>query len=404
MNILVLANEYPYDKFPRKNWTKTVNYFARAWVKQGHQVVVIVNATRFPSVYYRVASFLKSIIASKYDIDSSDVDNSSWTKPFGFEDEGVLVFNMPMLKRRPGGKFSKSEFRRQEHKIVAQLKKIGFTPDAITGHWLNPQLELIVRLKSHYQAKTAFVFHIDYQEENCRKFNAIGNAPRLDHIGCRCLADAKKIMGWLPLKEHPFLCPSGVPDEYVEEAISNNSPKTFGKVPLKILTCGRMVQYKQFPAVIEAASKSFGRYELNIIGDGPLRCELESFAASIGQAGNVHFLGRIPRDKVQKMMSESEIFALVSIQETFGMVYLEAMLQGCIVVASKDGGVDGIIIDGENGFLCEEGNAEELTQVLKKIQSLSTEEKISISQNAIKTAKEYSDSKVAARYLENVIK
>lgn len=404
MNILILTNEYPYYKYPRTNWTKTVCYFARAWVRQGHSVVVIVNSTRFPFLFYKFAVLFKNIIASRFDIDASDVSNTNWTKSFDFDDEGVKVFNMPMLKRRPGGKFDEKSIENQIKKIKTQLNADNFVPDAITGHWLNPQLELIARLHDEYNVKTAFVFHKDYKKEYCQKFNAIENAPKLDHIGCRCLSDAKKIMGWLPLKEQPFVCPSGVPDEYIEEAARNNGPKVFRKGAPKILTCGRLVQYKQFPAVIDAANKAFEDYELNIIGDGPLRCELETLSISLGKADKIHFRGKIPRDEVQKMMFDSEIFALISIQETFGMVYLEAMLQGCIVVASKEGGVDGIIIEGENGFLCEEGNADELSQVLKKIQTLSEEEKKRISRNAILTAKEYSDSKVAVRYLENIIR
>ena len=53
-------------------------------------------------------------------------------------------------------------------------------------------------------------------------------------------------------------------------------------------------------------------------------------------------------------MRESDIFILPSRNETFGMVYMEAMASGCITVCSKNDGVDGIIRDGINGFLCED--------------------------------------------------
>ena len=51
-------------------------------------------------------------------------------------------------------------------------------------------------------------------------------------------------------------------------------------------------------------------------------------------------------------MKNAQIFTLISDNETFGMVYIEAMLQGCLVIASKGGGFDGIIQDGINGFIC----------------------------------------------------
>ena len=50
--------------------------------------------------------------------------------------------------------------------------------------------------------------------------------------------------------------------------------------------------------------------------------------------------------------------------KTFGLVYLEAMARGCITVASRDEGFDGIIQDGVNGFLCKSGDETELVQYL----------------------------------------
>jgi len=94
---------------------------------------------------------------------------------------------------------------------------------------------------------------------------------------------------------------------------------------------------------------------------------------------------------------------MISSNEVFGLVYLEAMAQGCIVIASKGGGFDGIIVDGENGFLCEQGNHEELAQIYRRINTLSKAEKRIIAQNAIKTASTYTDSNVARRYLDSVI-
>jgi glycogen synthase len=103
------------------------------------------------------------------------------------------------------------------------------------------------------------------------------------------------------------------------------------------------------------------------------------------------------------MMDKTEVFIMVSDNETFGLVYLEAMSRGCIVIASKNGGMDGIIKNGVNGFLCEQGNENELYKILKKIKGMSIEEKKSISENGIKTSSNFKDSHVAQNYLENVV-
>lgn len=58
---------------------------------------------------------------------------------------------------------------------------------------------------------------------------------------------------------------------------------------------------------------------------------------------------------------------MISTNEIFGLVYLEAMAASCLTIASKNGGVDGIIKCEKNGFLCEEGNDKELHSILNRI-------------------------------------
>lgn len=62
---------------------------------------------------------------------------------------------------------------------------------------------------------------------------------------------------------------------------------------------------------------------------------------------------------------------MISKAETFGLVYLEAMSMGCLTVASRHEGMEGIIEDGVNGFLCNAGDEFELAQVINKINNLS---------------------------------
>ena len=103
-------------------------------------------------------------------------------------------------------------------------------------------------------------------------------------------------------------------------------------------------------------------------------------------------------------MKGSHVFTLVSEKEAYGMVYIEAMLQGCIVVASKGEGFDGIIKNGENGFLCTAGDEKELYEIYTKIEAMSAEERNKIGQAAINTALHYSEREVAERYLEDILK
>jgi glycosyltransferase involved in cell wall biosynthesis len=94
---------------------------------------------------------------------------------------------------------------------------------------------------------------------------------------------------------------------------------------------------------------------------------------------------------------------MISRGEVFGLVYLEAMSRGCITIAGKGEGMEGIIEHGINGFLCEPGNANELASLIKHINTLSAEEKKTISDRARAKATELSDYNVAKNYIENVL-
>ena len=118
---------------------------------------------------------------------------------------------------------------------------------------------------------------------------------------------------------------------------------------------------------------------------------------------NVMFHGQLKRKKVFDLMQKSMCFIMISDNETFGMVYLEAMLNGCITIASRNGGIDGIIKDNVNGFLCEQGNANELARILKNIDSLDLEKVLSIRKKGIETSIKFSDSNVAEKYLNDVL-
>ena len=84
MNILVLTNIYPYEEDKSFDITKVVAFFTREWVKQGHNVVTIVNSTRFPKIYYTVAKYAKKMVVSFFDI--VEAPNSLWTKKFEYDD------------------------------------------------------------------------------------------------------------------------------------------------------------------------------------------------------------------------------------------------------------------------------------------------------------------------------
>ncbi|WP_235376200.1 glycosyltransferase, partial [Proteus faecis] len=68
------------------------------------------------------------------------------------------------------------------------------------------------------------------------------------------------------------------------------------------------------------------KMRLNIVGDGPLYESLSSIKNE-----KIHFHGWKKNDEVLEILSKSDIFILPSDNETFGMVYIEAAINGCVI-------------------------------------------------------------------------
>ena len=88
-----------------------------------------------------------------------------------------------------------------------------------------------------------------------------------------------------------------------------------------------------------------------IVGDGPARKELEQLADILDLRANVTFTGNVNHDDAIRYISECDIFSMPSWQETFGLVYLEALALGKPVIGCKGQGMDTIITDNSVGLL-----------------------------------------------------
>lgn len=134
-----------------------------------------------------------------------------------------------------------------------------------------------------------------------------------------------------------------------------------------VLTVGYLIARKGIDALIDAVARlrrEGRRVHLAIVGDGPLRAELEGRAQSQGVADTVHFLGRVPHARVLALMARAEVFALPSWDEAFGLVYTEAMAQGTPVIAGKGEGPGDFITDGVSGYLVPVRNAAALAATI----------------------------------------
>jgi glycosyltransferase involved in cell wall biosynthesis len=100
---------------------------------------------------------------------------------------------------------------------------------------------------------------------------------------------------------------------------------------------------------------------LAIIGDGPLRGEMEYTAREM-RLGNVQFLGTQSPEAIRRWLNRARAFCVPSIEiatgasEGFGLVFAEAQSMGVPVVSFKTGGIPEAVADGRTGLLVSPGD------------------------------------------------
>ena len=141
--------------------------------------------------------------------------------------------------------------------------------------------------------------------------------------------------------------------------------------------------------------------ELRIVGDGPLRPQLENEAAGLP----VVFLGSLGRRELAAEYGAASVAVFPSVaaasgdQDGLPVALLEAMSAGCAIVASRLPGIADAIVPGESGLLVEPGSASQIADALRSL--LSDEGlRLRLGAGASARADSFSVSAIGGRYLE----
>ena len=135
-----------------------------------------------------------------------------------------------------------------------------------------------------------------------------------------------------------------------------------------LLFVGRLHDQKGVEVLVSAVGALAARgrsLSLTIIGDGPLRGRLDAIERS-GELP-IRVLGPLPPPAVAAAMRAAEVVVVPSTyQEPLGLVAIEAMAAGAVVVASATGGLVETVVDGRTGLLCPPGDAERLAAAIEQ--------------------------------------
>lgn len=338
MNILFISDLYPVNNSDRTSFA--LKNICESFRNSGHSVQVV-----------RPNFLLNSIVRGKKFFKTGQYENLyniNYFTPFLFnfenklpklEDFEIIVSHMPS-----GSIFAGKLAKNQGKDLICGIH--------------NSDLKVLTQKLYSVYFKTELINAFKYAKK----------------LVCRSYVIQKKLLELYPeFEAKTVVVPVGLDINDV-----NMRDVEFNE-PLKVLTCGNLIKRKNLDKVIEAL-KDFDGVELTVIGDGKEFERLKKISK------NVDFKGSLSKEKVLEYMSKSDVFILPSVDETLGMVYLEAMSQGCITVGTLNEGVDGVIKNGENGFLIEP-TVKAVKNVVLKIKSLDKSDLEKISQNCYNSLK-----------------
>jgi colanic acid/amylovoran biosynthesis glycosyltransferase len=276
-----------------------------------------------------------------------------------------------------GGPFAKlHEIRfKVSGSAPAMVKELGALHPVLLHAHYGPNGLRALPLASRLKVPLIVTFHgsdiaitdLRYQKTYFGFRNYFANKGKLKESGAFFLAVSKFVQRKLLEQGFPpekiFVQYTGVDTKKFRPASTEDRPV--------ILFVGRMVDFKGPEFLIRAASevqKQFPAAEVVLIGDGPLRKDLERLAKQ--SLRRCSFLGVRTAQEVRDWMNRASMLCMPSVTmrsgeaEGFGMVCAEAQAVGKPVVAFNSGGIPEIIRHGETGFIIAERDWRSLAEYL----------------------------------------
>jgi glycosyltransferase involved in cell wall biosynthesis len=142
---------------------------------------------------------------------------------------------------------------------------------------------------------------------------------------------------------------------------------------LQVLIHSRLESLKN----IDTAIRGFALFaaahpgaRLHVVGDGPERQRLQGLAAEILPEGAHMFHGYLPEADLRSVYERCDVFALLTLDEPFGMVYPEAAAKGLLLIGPDHGGPSEILEGGRLGWCVDPFAPEALAQALEQVWAL----------------------------------
>lgn len=350
MNILFLTDLYPLSK--EDNTSSALKDFVENFRSLGHNVQVI-RPNFLLNSYIRKKKFFKTGYFN-------NAFNANYITPFWFDVKKKIPYIEKydiIVSHMPSGNIFAEKFK---GKLICGVHI------------------------SDLKVLTEPIYSIYFKQKLLKTFR------RAEKLVCRSPHIEEKLLKIYPeFKNKTIVINSGIDENLIIKREPNFNEK------IKVLSVANLIKRKNIDKLIQAC-KSLENIELTIIGDGEERKHLEKIDK------NVIFKGHLEKEKVLEEMRNSDIFILPSVNETLGLVYLEALASGCITVGTINDGTSGIIKDEENGFLTKP-TVKDIKNTLEKIISYNKENLNKIAEQAYFTIKNNTSKACTLKYIQTII-
>lgn len=258
-------------------------------------------------------------------------------------------------------------------KMISTLRRIAKEYDIIHIHHPDPMATLALFL-SGYKGKVVLHWHSDILKQ---KLLLKVYSPLQSWL----IKRADRVVGTSPkyVAESPFLAKVQQKTSYIPIGVEPLRPdpalvdRIKARYPCKkmIFSLGRLVEYKGYAYLAEAASYLPDDYHIVIGGKGPLQADLEALIAHRGLEDKVSLIGYIADKELPAYFAACTLFCLPSILKTeaFAIVQIEAMscAKPVVSTAIPGSGVSWVNADGVSGLIAPIADAKALAEKIHRI-------------------------------------
>jgi glycosyltransferase involved in cell wall biosynthesis len=230
----------------------------------------------------------------------------------------------------------------------------SWRPDVIHAHFAVPTGPLAFAAKVFTGTPYVLTAHLGdvpggVPEQTEHLFRFLGAFVNPVWRGARRVTAVSRFVAGLAAKAYgvaPIVIPNGV------RQIARNDLRVHS--PRRIVMVGRLsIQKNPLLAIKSLAFIKEMDWSLDVVGDGPLGPDLRALAGQLGIGERVTQHGWISSARVAQLMAEADILLMPSLHEGLPMVAIEALQHGLAIVGSRIAGIQDIVEEGRNGFLCE---------------------------------------------------